>query len=1274
MKDRLTFLTIVLLLFVISRNSPAQAPRHTDHLSNYKVGAFAQDLSGNLWIGTSHGLNRYNGTDYAVFNASGQEGWLNNDNISALCWDSSGQRLWIGNECGIGYLENGVFQHLNDATFDPVTRILETDPDHIIGVGKSGLFRFRKSNMGIEGYYYEDGVSWLENLTVTARGETWLTFSRRDSTFLSILGTQLEREQQLFLGKGISVSGICERPSGTVWTATSEGLLCHDAGSRVRLPLPQPLDKLLRGARILFISPYMENNLLLGLAGKGMYSYNLLSQTVTPVAPDQQLTGGRYVCFVDRDNGIWLSDGDTPLLHYSDRQNYTSLQVSPRPERVSHLVFDRQGYLWMRCGERLQSVHPVTGAVVWRDARAVCSALLIDREGRLVSLMDNNRVVRYDVDQGIPHETESVTLDQDAFSLEEDSTGSLWLSHVSSFTILAPDGSRTFVQPADNLSFGFLMPCANSTRTFVVTTSQGIVRMERDGSYERLGPESLASVSGMLRTSDGTYWLGSYNRGLYHFAPQTGELTVFDVSSGLVDNGIKSVVEDAGGNIWFSTATHIFRYDIREQTFFSLHDRHFTSGQFYDLISAAAGPDGRLYFGGSGRLTVVDPTMALPLQRETPLRIEAISAGGKQLPENSPALKLHWKDNALEIRAAALDFDAGSLLNYSWKLDGYEKDWQYGASVIQAVYSYLPAGSYTFRARVREQNGRWSTQEIALPIRIQPAPWASPWAKLLYWILGLGLLGAGLWFFIRLRTQQERLALAEQREELKQQQIDFVTNISHEFRTPLSMIYAPAKELGKQDLGQPANDLVRTIGRNAERLRDLSEQLLGSGAGRPSREQLTVRQNDLVSVIRSLTGNFSYATQEKRQTLTCDLPETLICWFDTEKVGKIFANLLSNALKYTPEGGHIAIRLVQEDSDVVLSVTDDGIGIPEERRARIFGRFDRLGAEQSGIVGSGIGLNYAMNLARLHRGSLAYAPNDPAGSVFTFRFPAGREAYDPAEINAAAETAVHELPDAGADSRDLPTVLVVEDTDEIRGFLRDLLRPHYRVILASDGLEAVDNLKLGLPDLVLSDVIMPNMTGTALCNTIKSQPDWAHLPVILLTAKADVTSSIEGLRTGADAYIPKPFDPDYLLAAIEGQIANRRRIQERVLNLTSGSKEKTAVVEEAGLSDADRKLLDKIHGLLDAHLEDEGFNVGELAAELGMSYSSLYAKVKALTGKTPQAFMTTYRMNIAMDLLRSGNYNVSEVSYRVGSSSPFTFSREFKKHFGFPPSQVSKNA
>ena len=755
-----------------------------------------------------------------------------------------------------------------------------------------------------------------------------------------------------------------------------------------------------------------------------------------------------------------------------------------------------------------------------------------------------------------------------------------------------------------------------------------------------------------------------YNDGIIHYDQANGQVDRFG------GGDIKSIVQDNDGYIWMSTATHITRYDPWSRIFSTLFDSHYRDGRFYDLLSAAKGPDGMLYFGGSGGITVVNPAEFRPSARQIPLLMESISVNDHSYPGNTEALDLGHQDNNLSVRIAGIDFQTGSLLNYEWMLEGYEDDWHSGSVTPTAVYTHIPPGHYTFRARVREQNADWSASTIALPVTIHPSPWASPLAKALYWLLGIGLLAAALWTIIRMRTQKDRLALAAQRQELNQQHIDFMTNISHEFRTPLSMIYAPAKELEKAALTPRNRELATLISRNADRLRTLAEQLLKNQGGREDRESLRIRQNDLSILLRSMADMFRYAASEKDIEISVDMPESMVCWFDTEKVSKVFGNLMSNAVKYTPEGGHIRVKLEKDGAEAVVSVIDDGIGVAPEKREKLFDRFERLGAEQTLVEGSGIGLNYAQSLAVLHKGKLEYEPNEPKGSIFRFTLPVEESAY-PDDIFFSDREEPSELFATAGDGDKAQTILIAEDNTEIRLFLNDLFRSEYNVILASDGMEAEDNLKLSVPDLVLSDVIMPHKTGYGLCADIKASPDWNHIPVILLTAKADAESSVEGMKAGADAYVSKPFDPDVLKATVESILRNRRLLQEKIRDLKGADLENPDKTEEARLSPSDSALLKKVQAYLDANLENEEADINDMAAQIGMSYSSLYAKLKALTGSTPKAYATAYRMNIARDLLLQG-WNVSETADKVGSSSPSTFSREFKNHFGYPPSQVGK--
>ena len=436
--------------------------------------------------------------------------------------------------------------------------------------------------------------------------------------------------------------------------------------------------------------------------------------------------------------------------------------------------------------------------------------------------------------------------------------------------------------------------------------------------------------------------------------------------------------------------------------------------------------------------------------------------------------------------------------------------------------------------------------------------------------------------------------------------------------------------------------------------------------------RLSISRGDIIAFTKDLYLDFWPMAQQKELNITfTPSVKSLIMPFDRQMVETIVYNLLSNAVKYTPEHGHIRIGLEQDGEKARISVQDDGIGIPEEKRPHIFDRFERLGVQEG--EGSGIGLHYAQHLAGLHKGQITYTPAPGGGSIFTLEIPTSADAYSPEEKltkNASSQLLTQDLQTSGV-HENARTVLVVEDNLEVRLYLQYLLSANYNVLLAPDGESAMDTLKISMPDLVLSDVMMPRKDGYALCREIKENEQWHHIPVILLTAKADKASHVKGLDTGADAYIPKPFDPDILLAEIQTLLRNREKLQQRILNLTPETMESISE-EESGLTVLEKRFMEKVQQAMERHLDNVEFNVDALAGEVAVSYSSLYAKVKALTGQTPQQYMGAYRMNRAAELLLSGEYTISEIADKVGSSSPANFTRVFKKHFGVAPSEYKK--
>lgn len=561
-------------------------------------------------------------------------------------------------------------------------------------------------------------------------------------------------------------------------------------------------------------------------------------------------------------------------------------------------------------------------------------------------------------------------------------------------------------------------------------------------------------------------------------------------------------------------------------------------------------------------------------------------------------------------------------------------------------------------------------------------PWFAPAALVFYIFFIPIIISYAVSFRKQWKNREEKIRMSEEQQELREQHLHFVANISHEIRTPLTLISAPLKELvTNNELNQHDRDLLAIMQRNVNRLNHLAEQILNTGNHDKDDRVLKETFGDLGSFVENIANNFRYYAHEKGLHLTFDSQtESQQGYFDMEKVEKIVSNLMSNAIKYTPEGGEIVVRVLINGKNAEIVVKDTGIGITGSKQREMFRRFNRLDVSvlNPSSKGFGVGLHYAQCLAFLHRGRINYEPNVPNGSRFTLSIPY-KEAVT--TVSLAEEEPVDEIKEEKPEmikseiDENLPTILLTEDDYEMRGYVQMLLQDDYNVIVAGDGEEALDKLSMNIPDLVLSDVVMKRMDGFELCSKIKGSPDYGYLPVLLLTAKSDMDNRKHGIDCGADAYIGKPFDPYYLKSVIASVLENRMRIQRVIRNMTH-VEEIAETVNEENISDEpimterDKEFLSSFHRLMANHLEDSDLNVNVLASEMNMSYSSLYARVKDLTGQSPQAFLNTYRMNIAMELLRSHNYTVTEVCYKVGATSPNNFARSFKKQFGIAPSTV----
>lgn len=541
-----------------------------------------------------------------------------------------------------------------------------------------------------------------------------------------------------------------------------------------------------------------------------------------------------------------------------------------------------------------------------------------------------------------------------------------------------------------------------------------------------------------------------------------------------------------------------------------------------------------------------------------------------------------------------------------------------------------------------------------------------------------------LWRWVK--EQRDVMRTYDAKHEQQQQHLHFVANISHELRTPLTLISAPLKELIEHnEMNAHDRELLNVMQRSVVRLNHLAEQILDTSNHEHDDRLLRIAVGDIGTFVEGIATNFRFYAHERGLQLTFDKQtDGRQGFFDKEKIEKIMSNLMTNAVKYTPEGGEIIVRVIANESNAEVIVKDTGIGVKDSKQRQMFSRFNRLDVSiiSPQAKGFGVGLHYAQCLAFLHRGRIVYSPNVPNGSCFTLTIPYTQAAYDDTDVMAENEETPTDVVTTESQQHDNDgiehdnTVMLVEDDYEMRSYVSMLLSEDYNVITACDGEEAMEKLKIRIPDIVVSDVVMHRMDGFQLCSQIKASSDYGFVPVLLLTAKSDLANRRHGADCGADAYIGKPFDPYYLKSVVASIIENRHRIQQLIRNMTPATMAQEQQTNDSTsssepiISNRDREFLQSLHTLLDTHLADCDLNVNIIAQQMGVSYSSLYARVKELTGQTPQNFVSTYRMNIAMELLRTHNYTVSEVCYKVGASSQSNFSRAFKKQFGMPPSSI----
>lgn len=1298
--------------FVVYRHDPADPLT----ISSSEITAIFEDSRGQLWVGTRAGLNRFDRV-HETFRRYAQGP---RTAVAAIAEDAAG-RLWIGTD------GDGVFlmatsdatqpgtaftQFRHDAasehslSSDRVLALL-VDRSGSLWVGTdAGLNRADVLQQDVVGFVHYDTASaatprlpdrHVSALHEDSQGRLWVGTRTGVSSFdatRTTIAHYHHRYRTYRFGWGEPIA-LLEDRAGRIWISTHAELMRFDPATLSYSYFRH--DPFLRqGASSNVPTALFRDRsgvIWVGTNGYGIDIHDPKADRFRTVRrPDDRphrLSGfSVYTLFEDAAGRVWIDAG---LLYRWDRQSGTFTSYETTSDRLDDfgntgvwsLIEDPPGYLWagtyqglfhyhIATASRRQFKHDPTDAgglpepVVYDVYRDRAGAIWVVTENYIAKLTDHARgrftSWRYN---------ERPTTGQWAFpSTYQDARGIFWL------------GSRHGLVRFD--------PAAGTFRRFRYDPA-------RPGS---LSHDVVHSILPDPREPDHVLWIGTAGGGLNRFDVRAEAFTAITVADGLPNNVVYGALADAEGRLWLSTNNGIARFDPLTRQFrnFDVNDglqsNEFNSGAYFKSSR------GELFFGGIYGFTHFSPAEVEDNHHVPPIvitafkrlnRYESVRDSGTVLTSSiteARELRLSHRDDVVTFEFAALDYSAPSKNRYAYRLTGFNRDWIESGSVRSATYANLPPGRYTFEVRGSNNDGIWNEAGAALAIIIAPPWWRTWWAYLLYSLAVVSALHALRRRELRRIRLEHRLALerveTEQLRELDRARGRFFANVSHEFRTPLTLTLGPLDDVLAERHGSLSAAMREQVGlarRSAARVLDLINQILDLARIEAGHTVVRARHLDIGAFVDSLALTFRPLAERNALTFQVQMPvHPIDAYADPDHLERILSNLLSNAFKFTPAGGIVRLSVAGDVATASIAVRDSGPGIAAAELPRIFERFHRAhDSTGDGQPGTGIGLALARELTELHGGSLEVASEEGFGSTFTVNLKRGCAHLRPDQVVAdnVAVTSAYPTPATPAISQvvpdvrstvvsdeDVTTVLIVEDNPELRAYVRRHLSPAYRVLEAGDGDQGLAMTRQFLPDLVLSDVMMPGLDGHALCRAIRGDPETDFIPIILLTARAAPEDRLAGLHERADDYLTKPFDVAELLARVGNLIASRRLLRERFTTTPGLVLHPTAV--DAVPEDA--RFLEQVRVAIEAALGDEDFSVERLARQVAHSRGHLHRRLRALLNETPSDLIRRMRLERSAQLLAARSGSVAEIAYSVGYKSVAHFSNSFHEHFGTRPS------
>jgi len=1297
----------------------------TTTLSDSRINDVALDKNGNFWLATNAGLNHYDLEENIFtrfFHNPADANSLSADLVLATDVDRFG-RIWVGTEsAGLNIYDpkNGRFYRYRKNARDPfsissnaITKIIEDDRGEIwIGTRGGGLNLFDPNTNRFIRYDISDQEA---NNTVTA---------------LHSAGDQL-----------------------WVGTKQGLFVMSYEDGGHYKLSRfasdTKKYDQIISRSPILSLLQDENKNLWIGTENNGLLLVDPERKQVSSfrkgIRKDQGPSGNSIWSLFQDDQGIiWIGTYDNGLdkldplekkiPYYSSAKsgigevNFNVVSSFAEIEGEGLWIASDGGGLnfWDYQSEEL-TTYRASQAEDALMGDAVLS-ILVDSQGDLwASSWQGGVSIKRKGSEGFEHVgyspgSEMTLLGVDAFFVFEDSRENIWISlfhHGINIYDKSNGTLKSIVQDESPTSLSNAkIKCIIEPRPgefWLATEGDGIDRIWVDKDYNILRKENFRFNTGdttginhnmvnhLHVAQSGKLWITTFGGGVNLMDTTTKYVQRIQEEDGLSSNIVFSLEEDQAGNIWVGTSYGLCRIspelEVEQFTAFNgLEEVEFTKSASFINES------GELFFGTKNGYYRFHPDDILKNTRTPEVELTGfnLNDGRDDIKRNQQLLKYRFPGNEIILKHNQNDFSFSfSVLNYSqpmennyaYKLQGYDDEWISSNDGLDIRYTNVPPGRYRFMAKGSNNDGVWNTKGSSITVIIKPPWYLTGYSFFGYLMVFLVL----LWFFRQAIVYRERLKNELQMEHLeltKMQELDrlksqFFANISHEFRTPLTLIIGPLRAMLSGTYIGDFKNQFRVMSRNAERLLQLINQILDLSKIESGAVQLKATEGDIVKFLKPLYQAFSNYAQKQYIDYKCHFPDHGVnIYFEEDKIEKVVVNLLSNAFKHTPEFGKISFEVKETEDSVCFSVTDTGSGIPKDELDKIFDRFYQVNFNNG--KGSGIGLALTKELVELHKGSIMVESQVNGGSCFSVRLLKGTshlkfdEIYqseivvdrgfeeDFKQIDLAKNDLSLNPVEAPTTEKenDAATILLVDDNDDVRSFISDYLGSSYKILEAKDGQEGLSLTNEHIPDVVIADIIMPEMDGYDLCRKIKTEERTSHIPVILLTAKASGDSTEEGFKHGADYYLIKPFNPKILELRIKNILRARNRVRNRLLN---GDVVEIQPKEIKALS-KDQAFLKNAISILEENISDSNFGVEELCHEVGLSRTQLYRKLKTLAGQSANEFIRSFRLKRAAQLLSTGGMTISEVTYQVGFNDLQYFRDCFKKQFGSNPSEYVQSA